>query len=190
MLSPKSNSGRYRKNVERDEEFIDVTCGLVNKVEWAVKQNMTVDIYEQYFTEQVRHKLIWSDINISSKDWATSWPECSVNTVAVYKDLVEGEGRGVSCASWALGEDRIALAYCNPDFLARYLVYCIYLCIFHGKAPNIPFKGTHHMQWLPMSTALETQAARSLSSNQVKHSTVSSGADGSMEFWREEVSLC
>ena len=53
MSSPKSNSGRYRKNVERDEEFIGVTCGLVNKVEWAVKQNMTVDIYEQYFTEQV-----------------------------------------------------------------------------------------------------------------------------------------
>ena len=116
-------SGRYRKNVERDEEFIDVTCGLVNKVEWAVRQNMTVDIYEDYFTEQVKPKLSWLDLDIlSSQDWATSWPECSVNTVAVYKDPVEGEGRGVSCASWALGEDRIALAYCNPDFLARYIL--------------------------------------------------------------------
>ena len=50
----KSESGRYRKNVERDEEFIDVTCGLVNRVESAVRQNMTVDIYEDYFTEQVK----------------------------------------------------------------------------------------------------------------------------------------
>ena len=56
-MSPKSNSGRYRKNVERDEEFIDVTCNLVNRVEWAVRQNMTVDIYEDYFTEEVKPEL-------------------------------------------------------------------------------------------------------------------------------------
>ena len=55
----KTNSVRYRKNVERDEEFIDVTCGLVNRVEWAVRQNMTVDIYEDYFTEQVKPELSW-----------------------------------------------------------------------------------------------------------------------------------
>ena len=62
----KSDSGRYRKNVERDEEFIDVTCGLVNRVESAVRQNMTVDIYEDYFTEQVKSMLRWLDINILS----------------------------------------------------------------------------------------------------------------------------
>ena len=44
---------RYRKNVESDEEFIDVTRGLVSRVEGVVRQNMTVDIYEDYFTEQV-----------------------------------------------------------------------------------------------------------------------------------------
>ena len=43
-----------------------------------------------------------------------------MNTVAVYKDLVAGEGRGVSSVSWALGEEKIALAYCDPDFLAKY----------------------------------------------------------------------
>ena len=45
-----------------------------------------------------------------------------MNTVAVYKDLVVGQGRGVSSVSWALGEDKIALAYCNPDFLAKYFI--------------------------------------------------------------------
>ena len=39
--------------MERDEEFIDVTRGLVSRVEGVVRQNMTVDIYEDYFTEQV-----------------------------------------------------------------------------------------------------------------------------------------
>ena len=39
--------------MERDEEFIDVTRGLVSRGEGVVRQNMTVDIYEDYFTEQV-----------------------------------------------------------------------------------------------------------------------------------------
>ena len=142
---------------------------------------MTVDIYEDYFTEQVRSKveLVRHQI-LSSQDWATSWPECSVNTVAVYKDLVEGEGRGVSCASWALGEDRIALAYCNPDFLARYISWKSYI--------HILSTGIRHMQWLPMSTALETRVHRSWSLNQARLSAVLSGAEGSTVFWQEEVS--
>ena len=54
QISRTGNLFRYRKNVERDEEFIDVTRGLVSRVEGVVRQNMTVDIYEDYFTEQVK----------------------------------------------------------------------------------------------------------------------------------------
>ena len=39
--------------------------------------------------------------------------------MAVYKDPVEGQGRGVSCTAWAPGGDRVALGYAIPQFLAR-----------------------------------------------------------------------
>ena len=85
-----------------------------------------------------------------------------MNTVAVYKDLVAREGRGVSSVSWTLGEDKIALAYCNPDFLAKYFILeNIYLI-------NTNDSGTHHMQRLPMFMVWETQVHQSLNSNQVR----------------------
>ena len=85
-----------------------------------------------------------------------------MNTVAVYKDLVVGEGRGVSSVSWALGEDKIALAYCNPDFLAKYFI------LEQIYSINTNDSGIHHMQRLPMFMVWETQAHRSLNFNQVK----------------------
>ena len=116
-------TSRYRKNVEREEEFIDVTRGLVDQAEKAVRQNVTVDIYEEYFPEV---------------DHATSWPECSVKTVAVFKDRVEGEGRAVMAASWALGDDRVALAYCNPDFLAEHPAHALSCPVYSVEDPSRP----------------------------------------------------
>ena len=118
-------ASRYRKNVERDEEFLSVTQGLVKGVEWAVKQNNTLNIYEDYFPEE---------------DRATSWPECSVKTVAIYKDAREGEGRGVTSAAWAVGGDRIALAYCRQEYLVRHSEEDRTSFIFSVEDPSEPLQ--------------------------------------------------
>ena len=41
---------RYRKKVEKDEDYIRTVSHLGASVEDLVKQNNVVDIYEEYFT--------------------------------------------------------------------------------------------------------------------------------------------
>ena len=43
-------SRRYRKKVEKDEDYIRTVAHLGASVEDLVKQNNVVDIYEEYFT--------------------------------------------------------------------------------------------------------------------------------------------
>lgn len=40
---------RYRKKVEKDEEFVRTLAALGSAVEGLIKQNNAVDIYEEYF---------------------------------------------------------------------------------------------------------------------------------------------
>ena len=44
---------RYRKKVEKDEEYIKSIAGMIGEVEELVKQNNAVDIYEEYFAGSV-----------------------------------------------------------------------------------------------------------------------------------------
>lgn len=41
---------RYRKKVEKDEDYIRTVANLGAAVEGLVKQNNVVDIYQEYFT--------------------------------------------------------------------------------------------------------------------------------------------
>ena len=44
---------RFRNKVEKDEDYINTVVRLGNRVEARVMQNNAIDIYQQYFTEEV-----------------------------------------------------------------------------------------------------------------------------------------
>lgn len=46
-------TARYRKKVEKDEEFIRTLASLGAAAESIIKQNNAVDIYEEYFAGAV-----------------------------------------------------------------------------------------------------------------------------------------
>lgn len=46
-------NARYRKKVEKDEEFIRTLASLGAAAESIIKQNNAVDIYEEYFAGAV-----------------------------------------------------------------------------------------------------------------------------------------
>ena len=97
-------TSRYRKKFEKDEDFIDITKVLVNEVEKSVKQNNCINIFEEYF---------------ETTDEATDNEAPTVKTVAVFKDIIgDPHDRAISGVSWSPGCERIALAYCNMEFLA------------------------------------------------------------------------
>ena len=97
-------TSRYRKKIEKDEDFIDITRDLVNEAEKSVMQNNCINIFEDYF---------------DTPDKATESEAASVKTVTVFKDtLGDPLERAISGVSWSPGCERIALAYCNMEFLA------------------------------------------------------------------------
>ncbi|GAX76954.1 hypothetical protein CEUSTIGMA_g4401.t1 [Chlamydomonas eustigma] len=75
---------RYRKRVEKDEDYIRTVAGLGASVEDLVKQNNVVDIYEEYFTG-------------ITADHSAEVP--SVKTVTVFKDPSHVT-RSASCVNW------------------------------------------------------------------------------------------
>ena len=97
-------TSRYRKKFEKDEDFIDITNDLVKEVEKSVKQNNCINIYEEYF---------------ETLDMATEDEAPTVKTVAVFKDILDDpHDRAISGVSWSPGCERVALAFCNMEFLA------------------------------------------------------------------------
>jgi dynein intermediate chain 2, axonemal len=42
---------RYKKKVEKDEEYIKAVQSLGNSMEHCIKQNNAIDIYEEYFID-------------------------------------------------------------------------------------------------------------------------------------------
>ena len=117
---------RYRKKLEKDEDFLLKTRHLVRETERFVRQNNCIDIFEDYF---------------EAADPATDLQPASVSSVAVYKDPLEAAGgqRSINkvcrlyctllyCTvlycivlykvCWAPGGETIALAYCNTEYLA------------------------------------------------------------------------
>ena len=100
-------TSRYRKKFEKDEVFIDITKDLVKEVEKSVKQNNCINIFEEYF---------------DTRDKATENEEPTVKTVAVYKDILgDPHDRAISGVSWSPTCEKIALAFCNLEFLAYQL---------------------------------------------------------------------
>jgi dynein intermediate chain 2 len=79
---------RYRKKIEKDEDYIRTVVQLGAAVEGLVKQNNTLDIYEEYF---------------AGIDGQHSSEPPSARTLTVLKDPTtssSGVQRPVTCVNW------------------------------------------------------------------------------------------
>ena len=98
---------RYVRKVEKSEDYLDSAITFSAVSEEKVKQNLALEIYEDYFNRE---------------DPATEPEDAGVKTIISYSDpskLSGCEARPVSGMSFSPGEgDRLAISYCSQEFLA------------------------------------------------------------------------
>ena len=99
--------GRYRRRMEKEEKFVNDVHALSMLAETKVLQNNAIDIYNEYFDYE---------------DGKTSERESVLESVSVFPDPARRTNvrtRPVSCVSWSPNNgQKIAVAYCSPEFLA------------------------------------------------------------------------
>ena len=97
---------RYIKKVEKSDDYLDSAVAFSGVSEEKVKQNLALEIYEDYFDRS---------------DPATEPEDAGVKTIISYPDpakLSGGDSRPVSGISFSPGEgDKLAISYCSPEFL-------------------------------------------------------------------------
>lgn len=103
---------RYRKKVEKDEDYIKTVTVLGNSVEDLIKQNNVVDIYEQYYTG-------------ITTDHSAEVP--NVKTVTVFKDPHQNTcTRSASYVNW------------HPDGTIPKVVVSYSILQFQQQPPGMP----------------------------------------------------
>ena len=105
-ISDPDQKTRYRKKIEKEDDFIEVTRQLARETEKYVRQNNCINVFEEYF---------------AGVDLATDQKPASIASVAVFKDPICSDGsREISQVSWSPSGGRIVLGYCNTGYLAYY----------------------------------------------------------------------
>uniref|UniRef100_A0A6Q2XUY2 Dynein, axonemal, intermediate chain 2b n=2 Tax=Esox lucius TaxID=8010 RepID=A0A6Q2XUY2_ESOLU len=93
---------RFRKKVEKDENYISTVMQLGNNMEHCIKQNNAIDIYREYFEEE--EVVEESEVQPSAK------------TINVFRDPNEVK-RTASSLSWHPdGSRKLAVAYSSLEF--------------------------------------------------------------------------
>ncbi|KAL2916816.1 hypothetical protein HK105_203595 [Polyrhizophydium stewartii] len=114
---------RYRKKIEKDEEYMRAIKALGDSMEHCIKQNNAIDIYEEYFVEAVD--------SISAEPPAAK----SIN---VYRDP-NSIKRAASYLSWYPDDGhKIAVAYSVLDFQAMPANMSLDSYIWDVENPNSP----------------------------------------------------
>ncbi|KAJ3384875.1 Dynein intermediate chain 2, axonemal [Lobulomyces angularis] len=114
---------RYRKKIEKDEEYIRSVKGMGDIMEHCIKQNNAIDIYEEYFIDE-------TDTLVTEEPIAKS--------LNVYKDPNPVK-RCASYVSW-YPEDgtKIAVAYSVLQFQKMPQNMCLDSYIWDVENPNMP----------------------------------------------------
>ncbi|XP_069511224.1 dynein axonemal intermediate chain 2 isoform X2 [Ambystoma mexicanum] len=93
---------RYRKKVEKDENYLNAVLQLGSVMEHCIKQNNAIDIYEEYFEEETALE-------------GTEEPP-SAKTINVFRDPNEIK-RTATTLSWHPdGNQKLAVAYSSLEF--------------------------------------------------------------------------
>ena len=104
--SDPDQKSRFRKKIEKEDDFIEVTRHLARETEKYVRQNNCINVFEEYF---------------AGVDLATDQKPANIASVAVFKDpLCSAGSREISQVSWSPSGGRIVLGYCNTGYLAYY----------------------------------------------------------------------
>lgn len=115
---------RYRKKVEKDEEYINTVVSLGASIEELIKQNNSIDIYEEYWGGQVA-------------DHSNEPP--SAKTITVFRDP-NPIARGVSYISWhpdsTLG--KVVVSYSILEFQQQPENMCKHSYVWDLQNPNSP----------------------------------------------------
>lgn len=114
---------RYRKKIEKDEDYIRTVCNLGSAVEDLIKQNNAIDIYEQYFEGMCT-------------DHSTEAP--SAKTVALFKDPTP-MGRGATYINWHPdGLSKVVVSYAIMAFQQQPAGMPLSSYIWDLGNPNVP----------------------------------------------------
>ncbi|CAH0397868.1 unnamed protein product [Chilo suppressalis] len=92
-------TSRYRRRIERDDNYVDAVLGKFSSFEHFVNQNNAIEMYEMYFGEMKREKPLEKSL---------------VRLTNLYKDPYS---RPVSSISWTAEDDtKMVVAYCNRKY--------------------------------------------------------------------------
>ncbi|CRK89583.1 CLUMA_CG003276, isoform A [Clunio marinus] len=116
---------RYRRKLEKDDAYIKQLPQMLEAAEFCILQNNAVNIYEHYFE------------NLKLKE-APIAETCQSRTSNVYKDI-DKPLRQVNHLSWSPdGGVKIAVTYCNKNFLKSHLGCSCNSYIWDVENPNQP----------------------------------------------------
>jgi len=114
---------RYRKKVEKDEAYIGAVMQLGGVMEHCIKQNNSIDIYEEYF----------EDVDVESIDEAAS-----AKTINVFRDPNEIKRTATHISWFPDGPRKLAVAYCNLQFQSTSPETSMDSYIWDVENPNKP----------------------------------------------------
>jgi dynein intermediate chain 2, axonemal len=92
---------RYRKKIEKDEQYINTVRKLGDDMERCIKQNNSLDIYENYFNDLVEDEVEESP---------------SARTINVFRDMNAIKRTATHICWLPDGPHKVAVAYCNTEF--------------------------------------------------------------------------
>ncbi|KAJ3116690.1 Dynein intermediate chain 2, axonemal [Phlyctochytrium bullatum] len=114
---------RYRKKIEKDEEYIKSVQVMGNQMEHCIKQNNAIDIYEEYFVDMPDSTVVEPP---------------SAKSLNVYRDPNKIK-RAASFVSWYPDEGhKIAVAYSILQFQQMPANICLDSYIWDVENPNVP----------------------------------------------------
>lgn len=123
-LADEEQTKRYRRKVEKEENYAHTLMGLCKSMENCVLQNNAINIYQQYFSDVEPTPLV---------------EKSSARTVNVFQDQVSPT-RPITHMSWSPdGQTKIANSHCNLVFQAPIDSESTYSFIWEIENPNKPY---------------------------------------------------
>lgn len=117
-IADEEQTTRYKKKIEKKENYIQQLKGMTKIVENSILQNNAVNIYENYFEESEPVQLV---------------EQYSSKTVNVYRDYLESK-RSITRISWSPDEIHFASSHHNPQTHSN--IFDCYL--WDVQNPNFP----------------------------------------------------
>ena len=122
----KEQTLRYKKKIEKDDEYLRQISNLAASIEGDIKQNYSIDIYQEYYAGE------------SATDYSSEPP--SAKTLAVFKDAATDTKRSACSISWHPDAGRkLAVAFAIMQFQdPRQQSTCMDSYIWDVNNPNTP----------------------------------------------------